>query len=78
MDSNHRHVDFQSTALPTELSGHKIQKGPRIGVNDRHPRWAKDGFYSFITPDWSPTKGEVADCDLTCRFSLMGQVKRPQ
>ena len=30
-DLNHRHADFQSAALPTELSGHLgLQKGHRL------------------------------------------------
>ena len=29
-ESNHRHGDFQSPALPTELSGHNIFNGGRL------------------------------------------------
>ena len=29
-ESNHRHGDFQSPALPTELSGHNILYGGRL------------------------------------------------
>ena len=30
-DSNHRHADFQSAALPTELSGHPGRRSPQKG-----------------------------------------------
>lgn len=34
-DSNRRHVNFQSTALPTELSGHSLAGGAGLRVADR-------------------------------------------
>ena len=42
-DSNHRHEDFQSTALPTELPGHteplKYAPGHKKPI-DEHLAWA--------------------------------------
>ena len=35
-ESNHRHGDFQSPALPTELSGHMAEKE---GFEPSHPFW---------------------------------------
>lgn len=37
-DLNHRHADFQSAALPTELSGHQALAKPSGGVSDRRGR----------------------------------------
>ena len=37
-DLNHRHADFQSTALPTELPGHRIFK--KIGNIYFESLWA--------------------------------------
>ena len=38
LESNQRHKDFQSSALPTELSGHKSKK-------DRERRFFSQGVY---------------------------------
>ena len=38
-ESNHRHKDFQSSALPTELLGHFKQKPSKTLAQDKMPRF---------------------------------------
>ncbi len=45
-ESNRRHEDFQSSALPTELSGHKESWMNKCFVNDVSRYALKSGFYS--------------------------------
>ena len=54
-ESNHRHGDFQSPALPTELSGHFCIEEWREwrGSNSRPPAWQAGALTHWATPPFS-------------------------
>ena len=57
-ESNQRHVDFQSTALPTELQRHTIRWRPRTGSNRRPLAWQASALTNWATgPKWWEQQG---------------------
>ncbi len=47
-ESNHRHKDFQSSALPTELPGLSLKLYPELNVLPRSDDWQGTRFAVFI------------------------------
>ena len=48
-ESNQRHVDFQSTALPTELQRQTVRWRPRTGSNRRPLAWQASALTNWAT-----------------------------
>ncbi len=55
-ESNHRHVDFQSTALPTELPGRLAVFSEVVMCIHRRPKSVKDKFIETTSNNMIPTK----------------------
>jgi hypothetical protein len=50
-DLNHRHADFQSAALPTELSGHPVQE-PEGGTRSLPAKVFSNAESERVIPSW--------------------------
>src|SRR6266566_4557220 len=68
-ESNHRHCDFQSHALPTELPG---RRGPPKGRAKQSARFIEAGFRPVQTSRWAVGKRSK----LTLRTSRFGSPSR--
>lgn len=62
MDLNHRHLELQSSALPTELLNH-IKWRSWWELNPRSPPW-QGGILTTIPQDHIGCEGRIRTCDL--------------
>ena len=59
-ESNQRHVDFQSTALPTELSGQIFFRAEAARVGNCNPKgYPRDGIH--LVGDGDPERARTVD-----------------